>query len=309
MKDLTTHHRDRVFIPEVDGDWWNITGIPDLGMYNKENQQPMDFDVWRAADDTWQLVACCRNTGCGGNGRLFYRWQSDSIEDHSWQPMGIFMEAEPNFGETVGGLQSPCVIEHEGEYFMFYGDWKHICMAWSSDGKTFARLIHDDGTSGIFKEGLGSGTRDPHVMKSNDQFYIYYTGIDSEQSAIYCRTSNDLRTWGESIIVNRGGSGGSGTSDAECPCVIFQKKENMYYLFRAYTLENTDQYETSIYRSPDPLNFGIDSDEFKVASLPVEAVRIIKSDGQFYIFALKPDLTGMMMAKLKWVQTQRSDAR
>ena len=38
--------------------------IPDLGRYNKEGQQPLDFAIWQAADQTWQMVACCRKTGC-----------------------------------------------------------------------------------------------------------------------------------------------------------------------------------------------------------------------------------------------------
>jgi hypothetical protein len=52
------------------------------------------------------------------------------------------------------------------------------------------------------------------------------------------------------------------------------------------------------------LNFGVDSDEFRVSGLQLEAVRLIRHEGQDYISTLKPDLTGMMMAKLKWVRRE-----
>jgi hypothetical protein len=289
-----------ILLPEVDGKWWSIATNPDLVKYSREKQQPLDFDIWQASDGMWQLVSCCRNTGCGGKGRLFFRWQSDSLTDTNWKEMGVFMEADANCGETIGGLQAPNVIKNDGQYFMFYGDWNHICAAISNDGKSFERLTDDNGQSGIFNEGDGPGTRDPHVMSFNKKFYIYYTGIVDKNSAIYCRISNDLRTWSDSVIVNSGGSGGSGPSDAECPYVIYMKNEQIFYLFRTHKRQNSDEYQTSIYCSRDPLNFGIDTDNFKVSSMQAECIRLVRHEKKFYIAALKPDLTGMMMARLEW---------
>jgi len=293
---------DKVLIPRVDGDWWTIAGNPDLGRYNTDKQQAIDFAIWQAADQTWQMVSCCRRTGCGGRGRLFHRWQTDSLLNENWTEMGIFMEADPNFGETVGGLQAPNVIKHEDEYYMFYGDWVNTCVAWSSDGKTFARLLGADKLSGLFTEGFRSSTRDPHVMAFRNKFYLYYTGVPDGKGRIYCRMSDDLLNWGDSVIVNSGGVGGSGPQDAECPFVVYLPGEQLFYLFRAHPLKGEDGYETSVYCSKNPLNFGIDSDEFRVGSLPVEVVRLIQHDRQWYISALKSDNTGTIMAKLKWVR-------
>ena len=296
------NQKGKILIPQIDGDWWTIAGNPDLGHYNRDEQQPLDFAIWQAADHTWQMVACCRRTGCGGRGRLFYRWQSDSLVNENWTPMGIFMEADPNFGEHVGGLQAPNVIKYRDEYYMFYGDWVNTCVAWSSDGKTFARLLGTDRLSGLFTEGHRSSTRDPHVMAWRNKFYIYYTGVPEGKGQIYCRMSDDLLNWGDSIVVNSGGSGGSGPSDAECPFVLYLPEEYSFYLFRAHTAKNGEGYVTSVYCSPDPLNFGVDSDEYKVSTLPLEVIRIIEHHRQFYIAALKPDMTGMIMAKFKWVR-------
>jgi hypothetical protein len=289
-------------VPVVDGEWWTIAGNPDLGSYNTDKQQPLDFAIWQAADETWQMVACCRRTACGGRGRLFYRWQADKLTDTDWKPMGVFMEADTNFGEYEGGLQAPMVYKHKDEYLMYYGDWINTCMAWSQDGKTFARLLGEDKLSGLFTEGHKSSTRDPHVMAWRNKFYIYYTGVPEDKGQIFCRMSDDLYNWGDSVVVNSGGSGGSGSSDAECPFVLYQPEEALFYLFRAHPSKNGDAYETSVYASPDPLDFGIDTDKYKIGSLPFEVVRIIEHDHQFYISALKHDYTGMILAKLKWVR-------
>ncbi|RLE09239.1 MAG: hypothetical protein DRJ06_03250 [Candidatus Aminicenantes bacterium] len=290
-----------ILIPQIEGDWWRIAGNPDLGRYNTERQQPLDFGIWQAADQTWQLASCVRRTGCGGRGRLFYRWQANSLLEEDWQPMGIFMEADPNFGEKPGGLQAPFVLKHQDEYFMFYGDWVNICSAWSKDGKTFARLLNPDNLSGMFTEGHRSSCRDPMVMAFRDKFYIYYTGVPAGKGAIYCRVSSDLRHWSDSVIVNSGGSGGEGPQDAECPFVLYFPSQYSFYLFRAHPAEGKEGYETSVFCSPNPLDFGVDSDQYKVATLPVEAARIIYYEQQYYVAALQPDLQGIRMARLKWV--------
>lgn len=67
--------------------------------------------------------------------------------------MGIFMEADPNSRERIGGLQAPYVIKYRSKYYMFYGDWIYICMAWSSDGKSFAPILNPDNLRGLFTEG------------------------------------------------------------------------------------------------------------------------------------------------------------
>src|SRR5450631_437772 len=81
--------QEPVLIPQIDGDWWQVAGDPDLGKYTDPRQQPVDFAIWQAADGSWQIWSCIRATKCGGKTRLFYRWQGARITDGDWKPMGI----------------------------------------------------------------------------------------------------------------------------------------------------------------------------------------------------------------------------
>ncbi len=293
--------KQQAWIPEVIGDWWQIAGNPDLGKYQSERQQVMDFDIWQAVDGTWQLWSCIRWTACGGRTRLFYRWEGDKLTSKDWSPMGIAMMGDPNFGETEGGLQAPCVIRKGDTYYMFYGDWVNICLAASGDGKTFARHLNADRHSGLFTEKPGTSSRDPMVMAHRDRYYMYYTGVPEEKGAIYCRMSDDLIFWGDSVVVNSGGSGGNGPTSAECAFVHYLPQDNAFYFFRSHPIKGSKEYQTSIYRSKNPLNFGVDSDQYLVGNLTFEAIRIIEYGSDYYITALNPDYDGIRLARMKWV--------
>src|SRR5689334_11163118 len=106
----------RPLVPQIEGDWWQIAGQPSLGQLAGENQQPVDFSVWRADDGMWQLWSCIRNTKEPGNTRLFYRWESSRITNANWRQAGIAMRANPRYGETPGGLQAPYVFQGGHDY-------------------------------------------------------------------------------------------------------------------------------------------------------------------------------------------------
>lgn len=292
------HSQEPVLIPKISSEWWQVTGNPDLGKYTSEEQQPVDFGVWQAADGTWQLWSCIRKTKCGGNTRLFYRWQGNDLTNTDWEPMGIAMMADPNFGEHIGGMQAPYVITILDDYYMFYGDWEHICLAKGFDGKTFSRMLYPDNTAGMFSEGEGNNARDAMVIFHNGKYYCYYTAHPNRTGAIYCRTSTDLRQWSDSTRVSYGGSPGTEFWSAECPHVV--QHDGWFYLFRTHMYgENAI---TSVYRSKDPLDFGKDSDEYLVTQLQVAAPEIIKHNGKYYIAALMPSLQGIQIAEMSWVE-------
>lgn len=218
--------------------------------------------------------------------------------------MGIAMMADPNFGETEGGLQAPFVIKEGSDYYMFYGNWTEIAMAKSKDGKTFARQLMPDGKSGIFGKSDGENTRDPMVIKTGSLYHIYYTAFQDGRGTDFVRTSKDLVHWSDSRKVAYGGSAGDGPSSAECPFVYYDKTSGYYYLLRnQYYGHNSHAGQDAqfrVYRSQDPLDFGKGDDRDLVETMPFAAPEIIESEGKTYLATLLPSLKGIQIARLKW---------
>ena len=302
---------ETVYIPVIDGEWQNITDMPDLGDYHADRQQPVDFAVWQAVDGTWQLWSCIRGTKYPGRGRLFYRWEGQSLADTAWKPMGIAMVADTTLGEIEGGLQAPFVFKENGVYYMFYGDWNNICLAKSEDGKTFTRVLNDKNNAALFSGPLYN-TRDPMALKVDDTYYCYYcahneidNGTFEAQGAIYCRTSKDMKKWSDPVVVSRGGTplleADCPHCDMECPFVVQYK--NKFILFRSQ-LYGRNRLNTQ-YCSDDPLNFGDGCDDFRVGRMYVAAPEVIRDGEQYYVVSLKRRLNGMEIAKLRFVEEKR----
>jgi hypothetical protein len=289
-----------VLKPEIEGPWWQVAGDPDLGRFTSPAQQPVDFAVWQAKDGTWQIWSCIRKTKCGGNTRLFYRWEAKNLTDKNWKPMDISMQADVKFGEQKGGLQAPHVIKVGEVYYMFYGDWLRICLAKSNDGKNFTRVLNESRQPDLFS-GPYNNTRDAMVLVVDGKYYCYYTGhlVDEDLGADFCRTSQDLRHWSKPVKVAAGGRAGGTKYSAECPHVVYRQDTGLYYLFRTQRYGKNNI--SSIYASPDPLDFGVNDDHFYVGTLPVAAPEIVVHEGQYYIAALLPNIKGIRIAKLKWV--------
>ena len=293
-----------ILTPRISSNWWKIAGNPDLGDLNGEGQVPTAFGIWQADDGTWQLWSCVRGTKVGGETRLFYRWQGDHVTDGQWRGMGVAMTADSSVGETPGGLQAPHAVRIGHEYVMVYGDWENICMARSADGKTFERQLTPAGQSGMFSEGPGSRTRDGMLMVAGDTYYLYYAAAPENRGAIYCRTSTDLRNWSSPTIVSSGGSAGDDFESAESPFVLYLEQADAYYLFRSHRTADREKFVTSVYRSEDPLNFGVESDELRVATMDIEGIWIVQQDDDYYIASLMPDFSGTRVARLTWVREQ-----
>ena len=291
---------ENVPLPKIIGPWWTIAQNPDLGPLTGEGQVAANCSIWQAADGSWQLWSHLVGTKTPGEGRLIYRWQGAKLTDTDWTPMGIAIEADPGFGETLGGLQSPFVIKQKGEYLMVYGDWRHICLARSWDGKSFARQLNRDGMAGMFAEPDGARARDPMLLPIGNTFYLYYVAAVDGRAAVYCRTSTDLRRWSDRKKVLASGTPGSDNGSAAGPFVFSLPGDDAYYLFQTHASTGPSEYMTSVYWSRDPLDFGVDDDRKLVATLPTEVVRIFRHDGDYYILSLMSGMQGYKMASLEW---------
>jgi hypothetical protein len=98
--------------------------------------------------------------------------------------------------------------------------------------------------------------------------------------------------------VARGGSAGISCCSAECPFVARPSPGGDHFLFR------TQRYgvdaQTSVYRSPDPFDFGLDNDDKLVEHLPVAAPELVEYGGQWFLAALRGDLQGIQVTRLQW---------
>ncbi len=172
-------------------------------------------------------------------------------------------------------------------------------MATSQNGKDFVRKRNEAGKSILFGPPDGYGNpRDPMVLRVGEQWYCYFTAHTAREGAVFCRTSKDLVNWSEVFVVAKGGQAGSGSYSAECPFVV-EVLPGEYYLFR--TQRYGPRAQTSVYRSSNPLDFGIDNDEGHfVCTLPVAAPEIFRYGENWYIAALMPNLSGIQIARLRW---------
>lgn len=286
-----TRHR-----PSIEGSWWQIASNPDLGQWTSEQQQPVDFGIWRAADGSWQLWSCIRHTLHPGRTRIFHAWEGPRLTDPDWSPAGIRFTGDGTLGETIGGMQAPFVIRVEDEYRMYYGDYRHICLATSTDGKTFNKELVR-GMAGLFGEGPQAHTRDPMLIKIGPRWYCYYSAHPEGQHGIWLRTSANLLEFTNPRRVMTGGQAGDQWWNFECPHVV--RVGGWFYLFHTQSYASGKQ-QTSVYRSADPTWFGINDDANFVCRLPIAAPELIKHQGQWYLAALTERLDGIRIARLTW---------
>lgn len=284
-------------VPRIAGAWRDVTGLPDLGTYNKTGMQPVDFAVWQAADGTWQLLSCIRSTGIGGHTRLLYRWEAeDFFAPGLWRGAGIAMVGEDQYGEDIGGLQAPHVTRWGDPpvYHMFYGTWTAIAQATSVDGKNFTRVLDANGRSPIFHEGTAEGTlgfgntRDPMLFAVDAlpgvvNFHLIYSAYpavmrngtcpacDGKQSdGVWARTLSyggtghpaarlgSWNAWAETRGQMVGYGGSAGTGPGSSECPhIVYDDASGYWYLFRTQLYTPGGGQTSVYASRDPGHFGV----------------------------------------------------
>jgi hypothetical protein len=76
-------------------------------------------------------------------------------------------------------------------------------------------------------------------------------------------------------------------------------KDGFYYMFR--TSEYYPPARTNVYRSENPFDFGLDTDEKWVATLRVSAPEVVQVGDQYYISTVEDLKGGIQLFKLKWI--------
>ena len=289
--------------PRMASDWWQLCPNPDIPEIGEPRGEVVDHCIFRAADGRWQLWTQIRGTSVG---RIFYRWQgSADIERPDWESKGICWKADRDCGESwdtgeEGWIHAPYVCRADGKYIMYYGGGPsaggdfQICVASSSDGLHFDRVLNSDGASGMFTGPCVA--RDPMVIRHGSGYIIYYAADEDGTGVIAARTAPDPvgAAWSDYRVVSRGGFCGVERASQQCPFVI--SLEGYFYLFK---MAGSHLYRTGVYRSEDPLDFG-EEDENLVAILPASAAEVILHDGQYYVSSLIPGYDGVRLARLEW---------
>lgn len=288
-----------------------------------------DHTIYKAGG-YYHLLACVRKTPVG---RLIAHWKSESLLNSPWVLQDDVIRASREAGESMVDwknhefLQSPFVIKDNGLYYMFYGGYASgvnsdgektdsydemenaICLMRSEDGENWTRYKNSEGLSRVF---MGPGAaRDPFVTKFGDLWYIYYCGHHNrnrDTEAIYCRTSKDLINWSEWQIVHYiPKESRPANQTCESPVVIF--KEGYYYLFRSGG-GISEEGSVSVFRSENPLNFGIEKDEafkYLVCGINSHAPEIIADEnGIEYISRINDPIKKyrIHISPLSWVKDE-----
>lgn len=281
----------------------------------------VDHHVFKSKDSRWHLWGCIRKTSVG---RILYHWEGESLSQVPWEPKGDIIRVDRNAGESLafnGGeecIQSPYVVQATGAYYMFYGgngsgvneqgqpvDPNHpdmagqICLMTSQDGRQWARYRNAVGDSRLFVGPIAA--RDPCVICIDGIWHCYYAGYHGHadgQAGFYVRTSEDLFNWSERRLVHLDPTFGGHRWQTECPHVVY--RQGYFYLFRTVHYESA---ETHVFRSENPLDFGIGTAREKyVGPIAVAAPEIIVDEhGMEYITSNHNLFAGTMLSRLKWV--------
>ena len=301
---------DGLRIPTIAGGWATLVEMPELHKLAGTEQRLSGFCLWQAGDGAWQVWSALGDAKEAGRSGSFFRWESPSLVGGKWTPRGVVLRADDKPGAS---LQSPFVFKDGDAFRLFHGDGQGICSATSADGKEFRRDGIAEGLPVQFDRGTAGRVRDPFVTKIGPLWHCYYSAettktitkdgktTTSNEGAVYCRTSPDLKTWGAEKRVAFGGQSGDGIDSATCPRVI-ESGPGHFFLLRTQSFGK--DAKTSVYHSTDPLDFGIqgsngDALHF-VTTLPVAAPELVRVDGQWFIAALRADLRGIQIAKLDW---------
>jgi hypothetical protein len=280
----------------------------------------VDHHVFQSVDGAWHLWGCIRKTTVG---RILYHWEGRSLTEGPWHPTGEIIRVNRDAGESLAYnngeecIQSPFVVVVDGTYYMFYGGdgsgvnedgnpvaaddpsmAGQLCLMTSPDGRTWTRYRNAEGQSRLFIGPMAA--RDPCLINIGGLWHLYYAGYHGYadgEAGFYVRTSSDLIHWSDRTLVHLDSRYGGHRWQTECPHVVY--RGGTYYLFRTVHYATA---ETHVFRSEDPLDFGVgDAGDKYVGSIAVAAPEIIvDGEGNEFITSNHNLSGGTMLCRLRW---------
>lgn len=278
-------------IPHIVGDW-RILFRPELnGNYVN------DHSIVIGSDGKWHLYGITSFGGKSYEERYFVHGVGESLQAE-FEEVGRSIDR--------GTLAwAPCVIEKEGNYYMFYGP-SPTSLAVSHDMyEWFGTKIN------LNDEPLMGAHRDHFVLEEDGKYIMYVVGVHNKRSAVSCFSSTDLLSWqfeGFALTSGENAPLNPAWGAMESPYVI--KKDGEYYLFITYTDCSDENYcDTMVFCSKDPKKFGIFDGKYgtkPITVLKAHAPEILQENGQYYITTCgwidkpNPNKGTVSIARLEW---------
>ncbi len=279
-------------IPYISGEWKVLFRPEKNGNYCN------DHTVVTGADRKWHFYGITSMSGHSYDERYFVHGVGNSLEE-PFEEVGRSIDR--------GTLAwSPCVIEKDGIYYMFYGPSPTSLAVSFEMYEWFGTNIH------IENEPLMAVHRDHFILKvSEDRYLMYACGIYDKKGAVSILSSEDLLNWkfeGFALTTGDNAPLKPGWGACESPYVV--EKDGLYYLFITYTDCADENYcYTLVFCSPDPMSFGCydgEAGQQPVTVLQAHAPEILQENGNWYITTCgwldkpNPNPGTVSIARLDW---------
>ena len=182
---------------------------------------------------------------------------------------------------------APCLLEHGGLYYMFYGP-SPTKLAVSYDfGDWFGHEIEMRGVPPM------ACHRDHFVLPvGENEWVMYATGLQNGKSAVSCLRSGDLLRWdfaGWALTSGEKSELNPSWGAFESPFVV--QKDGGFYLFTTYTdCSKKTYHDTLVFYSTDPYRFGVyngaagqNGGVQPITRLRCHAPEVVQENGRWYI--------------------------
>lgn len=281
-------------IPEISSEWKVLFRPQKHGSYVNDHTIFQDGDGWR-------LIGITGEAGGGPYSERYFINASSNRLDLPFEERGKLID-------TGTLCWAPCVVKHDGLYFMYYGP-SPTKMAVSVDATEWM------GYEIQLNAPFLACHRDHFVLQIGEsEWLMYASGVTpAGLGSICCLKSTNLLSWSfctYALIASEKAPLKPAWGALESPYVV--KIDGLFYLFVTYTDCSDENYnDTLVFVSENPLSFGIFQGD-KDAAVPVtklhaHAPELISYNGEYFITTCgwsdkpNPNPGCVSIARLSWV--------